>query len=128
MDILFRFLGLATPVVLPLIGFGIEHRWDEAFAGPRTAVIGIFGVGVVTGLLLRRWWAIGYAPTAVIVLVVAAQLATSDADMTSTRPPEVSPWLLLTVLALVPIAFGAALGVRVGTAIARNEPRTSNPS
>lgn len=71
-----------------------------------------FGVGVVVGLLVGRWWAL-LAPLGIFLWIGTSSEV------------EVSPWLLGLVYAGI-IAAGIAVGVLVRAAIRRSRPSGTN--
>jgi hypothetical protein len=105
--------------------------WESFIDTPEAAVIGIVAVGVLTGLLLRSWWSVVYAPGSILILLLIAalmgELLRSNGESENTRPAEVSPWLLWTVLVFLPLGLGAALGTVIGKALDEHEPRSPAP-
>ncbi len=113
-------LGLIAPIALFVLGLRLNERDLVPINGPLSAGVGIALIGVVTGLLIRRWWSVLYAPVVFGVPWVIYLTLTGY----STEPGDTTPlgsFLLATTFLLLmslPYAIGAFLGTALGRVVA----------
>ncbi|MGH9176089.1 MAG: hypothetical protein ACRD1H_17105 [Vicinamibacterales bacterium] len=120
-------LGLASPVGLPIIGVLIQQRWT-LFHYPEINVaipVGLFVVGVVTGLLLRSWWSSVY----ILALGVGfTTIALFQEEYPGSESHAIAVALLITIVPLM--MLGSVIGLLLVKAVeswgSRRPPATNS--
>jgi hypothetical protein len=106
-----KLLGIAVPFVVSLVCSYVDL---SILLVPWMALL----LGVVSAALLRSWWAL-------LVLPIAFTIGTLPGILSSSGAPNVTGSgfiagaTLFVLLALVPLMFGAAIGVPLGRELER---------
>lgn len=125
MKILRIALGLASPIVLPLLVVLIQQQWT-IFRYPEINTVitigipvGFFLVGCITGVLIRAWWSLAY--------ILSLGLVWTGSTLLQEEYPgsESHAIAIMLFIVIVPLAMlGATIGVLISNRLERGSPRS----
>ena len=111
-----RYLPFAIGLLLPL-GAAALVVWLVPATGPlsrlaqESLLAGTFAVGLLGGLLLRRWWAVLAVPAIYAVAVWGLRLGTCTACGGPSSGIGLARTLGYALLGLAPLVMGALIGI-----------------
>lgn len=97
-------IGVTFPIIAPLLGYWLHDTGRIDLSTLPLLALGLLTIGFIAGLLLQRWWAVGYA--AVIGIPWPLSVETSYF-----REPLIDMVAATLIWGMLPLAIGATIGV-----------------